>query len=66
MRYKELARKTFAAGIGAQLPVVQKLLASFYVPLVEALTEEQEKIRGQRAGRRQTRVRALLGLARTG
>ena len=50
MRYKELARKTFAAGIGAQLPVVQKLLASFYVPLVEALTEEQEKIRGNVPG----------------
>lgn len=50
LRYKELARKTFAAGIGAQLPVVQKLLASFYVPLVEALREEQEKIKGNVPG----------------
>ena len=49
-RYKELARKTFAAGIGAQLPVVQKLLASFYVPLVQALEEEQEKITGNVPG----------------
>ena len=49
-RYKEFARKTFAAGIGAQLPVVQKLLASFYVPLVEALREEHEKIKGNVPG----------------
>lgn len=49
-RYKELARKTFAAGIGAQLPVVQKLLASFYVPLVDAVKEEHEKIRGNAPG----------------
>lgn len=49
-RYKELARKTFAAGIGAQLPVVQKLLASFYVPLVDAVKEEHEKIRGNVPG----------------
>ena len=49
-RYKEFARKTFAAGIGAQLPVVQKLLASFYVPLVDAIKEEHEKIKSNVPG----------------
>jgi len=49
-RYKEFARKTFAAGIGVQLPVVQRLLASFYVPLVQALQEEQQKIKGNVPG----------------
>ena len=49
-RYKEFARKTFAAGRGAQLPVVQKLLASFYVPLVEAVRPEHEKIKGNVPG----------------